>query len=222
MLTPRQSRSSRSAASGRNLFLDADPDEHALSREQSHQHRARRGRSGRGRRPRRGLLVPVGSSSTPHTARRDPATFTRAHRGDGRPATAARARLRRADARAATLLRRLAERRHGALVATALLAAMLISLSWLGLAMRDASAARGAAEQERIAALAALKSDQTRIGGLGAQLEQASVIALRREQASAAAVASWQLRARVAERRLARDGQQGRHGSRRDQGQTAP
>ena len=195
MLTPRQSGSSRSAASATNLFLDADPDEDALSRERSQQHRARRGRSGRGRRPRRGLLVPVGSSSTPHAARRDAATFTRAHRGAGRLATAARARLRRADACAATLLRRLAERTYGALVATALLAAMLISLSWLGLAVRDASAARGAAEQERIAALAALKSDQTRIGGLGAQLEQASVIALRREQASATAVASWQLRA---------------------------
>ena len=85
----------------------------------------------------------------PHAARRDAATLTRAHRGAGGLATAARARLRRADACAATLLRRLAERRYGALVATALLAAMLISLSWLGLAMRDASAARGAAEQEQ-------------------------------------------------------------------------
>jgi len=204
MLTPRQSASSRSAASPTNLFLDADPDEGALSRERSQQHRARRGRSGRGRRASRGLLVPVGSSSTAHAARRDAATFTRAHRGAGALATAARARLRRADARAATPLRRLAERTYGALVATALLAAMLISLSWLGLALRDASAARGAAEQERIAALAALKSDQTRIGGLTAQLEQASVIALRREQASASAVAFWQLRAREAERRFAR------------------
>jgi hypothetical protein len=204
MLTPRQSASSRSPASATNLFLDADPDEGALSRERSQQHRARRGRSGRGRRPRRGLLLPVGSSSTPHAARRDAATFTRAHGGAGGLATAARARLRRADARAATLLRRLAERTYGTLVATALLAAMLISLTWSGLAMRDASAARGAAEQERITALAALKSDQTRIAGLGAQLEQASVIALRREQASATAVASWQLRAHEAERRLAR------------------
>ena len=109
---------------------------------------------------------------------------------------------------------------YGALVATALLAAMLISLSWLGLAVRDASAARGAAEQERIAALAALKSDQTRIGGLAAQLEQASVIALRREQASAAAVASWQLRARVAERRLAR-ARRGPPRSPRDRSQAA-
>ena len=149
--------------------------------------------------------MPGGSSSTPHAARRDPATFTRAPRGAGGLATAARARLRRADACAATLLRRLAERaRAGALVATALLAAMLISLSWLGLAARDASAARGAAEQDRITALAALKSDQTRISDLGAQLEQASVIAPRCEQASATAVASWQQRAHEAQRRLAR------------------
>ena len=73
-----------------------------------------------------------------------------------------------------------------------------------GLAMRDASAARGAAERERIAAIAALTRDQTRIDGLTAQLDRASVIALRREQASATALASWQLRAREAERRLAR------------------
>ena len=220
MLTPRQSGPSRSAASGRNLFLDADPDEDALPPGRSDEHRARGGRSGGRRRRGRGLVVPVGSSSSPTGAGRDAATFTRAHPGAGRLAAAARARLRRADVRAATLLRRLAARRYGELVATTLLAAMLISLSWLGLAVRDASAARGAAERERIRAIAALRRDQVRIGGLAAQLEQTSVIALRRERASAAAVASWQLRAHEAERRLDR-ARRAPPRRPRDRGQTA-
>jgi hypothetical protein len=155
MLTPRQSGRSRTAASARNLFLDADPDERALAPERSEQQRARASRPGRERRPVRGLLMPAGSSSSPTAAVRDAATFTRTRLGAGRMATAARARLRRADARAAMLLRRLAARRYGGLAAAALLAVMLISLSWLGLALRDASAARSVAERERIAAIAA-------------------------------------------------------------------
>jgi hypothetical protein len=98
----------------------------------------------------------------------------------------------------------LADRAYGGLAAAGLLTVMLISLSWLGLAVRDASAARGVTERQRIAAIATLTHDQHRIGGLTAQLKQASVIALAREQASAAAVASWRLRAQLAERMLAR------------------
>ena len=166
--------------------------------------------------------MPVGSSSSPTAAGRDAATFTRTRLGAGTLATAVLARLRRADARAAALLRGLADRSYGGLAAAALLAVMLISLSWLGLAVRDASAARGVAERERIAAIAALTRDQDRIGGLAAQLEQASVIALAREQASAAAVASFKLRAQLAESRLAhaRVTGKGRPGARRDRGET--
>lgn len=90
------------------------------------------------------------------------------------------------------------------LAAAVLLAVMLISLSWLGLALRETSAARSVAERQRIAAIATLTHDQIQVGGLTAQLEQASVIALAREQASAAAVASFKLRAQIAERMLAR------------------
>ena len=216
MLTPRQSGSSaRTAASATNLFLDADPDERALAPERSQRHGARASRPGRGRRRGRGLVMPVGSSSS--AAGRDAATFTRTRLGADTLATAARASLRRADARAAALLRRLAERTNGGLAAAALLAVMLISLSWLGLAWRDASAARRAAVRERTAAIAALTRDQIRIGGLAAQLKQASVIALAREQASAAAVASFKLRAETAERRLAH----ARRAPARDRGQAA-
>ena len=49
MLTPRQSGRSRTAAGARNLFLDADPDEHALAPERSEQHRARTSRPRRQR-----------------------------------------------------------------------------------------------------------------------------------------------------------------------------
>ena len=217
MLTPRQSGPSRTAASARNLFLDADPDEHALAPERSQPYRARASRPGRGQRPGRGLLVPVGSSSSPTAAGRDAATFTRTRLGAGRLATAAHAMLRRADARAAALLRGLADRRHGGLAVAALLAVMLISLSWLALAVRDASAARSVAERERIAAIAALTRDQQRIAGLTAQLTQASAIALQREQASAAAVASFKLRAQTAEHGLAH----ARRARARDRGQAA-
>ena len=204
MLTPRPPGPSRTAANATNLFLDADPDEHALAPGRSEQQRARTSRPGRKGRRGRGLLMPAGSSSSPTVGGRDAATFTRARLGAGTLFAAARSRLRRANVRAAMLLRRLAERRYGGLAAAALLAVVVISLSWLGLALRDASAARSVAERERIAAIAALTRDQARIDGLAVQLDRASVIALRREQASAAALASWQLRARVAERRLAR------------------
>jgi hypothetical protein len=217
MLTPRQPGPSRTAANATNLFLDADPDERALAPERSQQHRASAGRPGRGPRRGRGLLMPVGSSSSPPAAGRDAATFTRARLGAGTLATAVLARLRRADARAASLVRGLADRSYAGLAAAALFGVTLISLSWLGLAVRDASAARGVAERQRIAAIAALTRDQDRISGLAAQLKQASVIALAREQASAAAVASFKLRAQIVERRLAH----ARLAAARDRGQAA-
>ena len=215
MLTPRPPGPSRTAANATNLFLDADPDEHALAPERSEQQRARTNRPRRQRRRGRGLLTPVGSSSSPTAAGRDTATFTRTRLGAGPLATAVLARLRRANARAGTLLRRLADRAYGALAAAALLTVMLISLSWLGLALRETSAARSVAERERIAAIAALTRDQARIDGLTVQLDRASVIALAREQASAAAVASFKLRAQIAERMLAR----ARHALARDRSQ---
>ncbi len=222
MLTPRQSGRSRTAAGARNLFLDADPDEHALAPERSEQHRARASRPSRQRRRGRGLLTPVGSSSSPTAAGRDAATFTPTRLRAGTLATAVLARLRRANAHAAALLRGLADRAYGGLAAAALLAVMLISLSWLGLAVCDASAARSVTERERIAAIASLTRDQHRIGGLTAQLKQESVIALAREQASAATVASVKLRAQLAESRLAhaRRMGQGRLAARRDRGKT--
>ena len=222
MLTPRQPGRLRTAASARNLFLDADPDESALAPERSGQQRARASRPGREPRPGRGFVLPVASSSSPTAAGRDAATFTRTRLGAGRMSTAARARLRRADARAAGLLRGLADRSYGGLAAAALLAVMVISLSWLALAVRDASAARGVTERERIAVIASLTRDQIRIGGLTAQLDRASVIALAREQASAAAVASFKLRAQLAESRLPHAGGigHGRLGARPDRGKT--
>ena len=90
MLTPRQSGRSRTAAGARNLFLDADPDEHALAPGRSEQQRARASRPGRKRRRGRGLLTPVGSSSSPTAAGRDAATFTRTRLGAGPLATAVR------------------------------------------------------------------------------------------------------------------------------------
>ena len=151
MLTPRPPGPSRTAANATNLFLDADPDEHALAPGRSEQQRARTSRPGRKGRRGRGLLMPAGSSSSPTVGGRDAATFTRARLGAGTLFAAARSRLRRANVRAAMLLRRLAERRYGGLAAAALLAVVadLAELAGTRLARRVRCPQRRRARADR-------------------------------------------------------------------------
>jgi hypothetical protein len=112
-------------------------------------------------------------------------------------------KLRRADARAGELLRRVAARRYGALVAVVVLGVVLSSLSWLGLALRDASAARHVADRDRVVMAATLRRDQDRLDALTGQLATSQVSAGRRQQASVAAIATWRARAQAAERKPA-------------------
>jgi hypothetical protein len=127
--------------------------------------------------------------------------FTRPNRRIGRLSTSAQARLRAADARAGVLLRSLTARRYAPLVAAMTLAAVLIALSWLGLALRHASAARDSAERARIAAATAVSRERARIAGLTAHLTRTEATARHRQQPSATVTATSRVRAIAAERK---------------------
>jgi hypothetical protein len=206
MPTPRQQSPFANGASHANLFVEADPDhEPFTSRHPTTSTRtavpARRGR---------GLVVPVDSPAIAPIRSADAARFTRPDGGVGRLSASAQAQLRTADVRAGALLRRLATPPYAPLAAVTAVAAMLIALSWLGLALRDAAAGRHSAERAQVAATATLSRDRARIAGLGAQLAQTELNARRQRQASAAATAAWRARALAAEHKLA--GNQRRRG----------
>jgi hypothetical protein len=201
MLTPQSGRAGNGSGGG-NLFVEADPDQEALGSA-----RADRPAAGTcsapGARRGRGLVVPVESPSATVVGSSEAARFTRSNGSIGQLSAGVSVRLRRADVRAGELLRRVAARRYGALLAVVLLGVVLISLSWLGLALRDTSAARHAPDRDQIVMAAALRRDQARIDALTGQLGTSQVSARRRQQASAAAVATWRARAQAAERKLA-------------------
>lgn len=198
MPPPPQHSPTANGASHTNLFVEADPEHEALrSRQPTTSTRtatpARRGR---------GLVVPVDSTAI-EPSRLDAARFTRPERGFGWLSSIARAQLRAADVRTGALLQRLTTHRYGPLAATAAVAAMLLALSWLGLALRDASAGRHSAERARVAAAATLSRDQARIARLGAQLTPTELNSRRLQQASAAVSATPRARAAAAEHSLA-------------------
>lgn len=199
MLTPR-SRPSGNGSGGGNLFVEADPEQEAINSARTEWLAGTR--SAPGARRRRGLVIAVESPSAAVVSSSE-ARFTRTNGGIGQLSAAACVKLRRADAHAGELLRRLTTRRYAALLAVVLLGVVLISLGWLGLAVRGASAAQHAAERDQIAAAAALRRGQASIDALTGQLDTSEVGARRREQASAAAGATWRARAHTAERKLA-------------------
>lgn len=201
MLTA-QPRPSGNGDGGENLFVEADPEQEALSSARAERPAASTW-STPGTRRGRGLVVPVDSPSAPVVRGSEAASFTCPSGGIGQLSASACVRLRRADARAGELLRRLAATTYGALLAVVLLGVVLVSLSWLGLALRDASAAHDAAERDQIALAAALRRDQARIVALTGQLATSQVSARRRQQASAAPIGTWRARAHTAERKLA-------------------
>ena len=201
MLTP-QSRPSRNASGSENLFVEADPEQEALSSARAE--RPPTGtRSTPGARRGRGLVVPVESPSATVIRSSEAVRFTRPSGGIGQLSASVGVRLRRADACAGELLARVAARRYGALLAVVLLGVVLISISWLGLALRDAAAAHDAVERDQIVMAAALRRDRARIDALTGQLAASQVSARRRQQASAASVATWRARVHTAERKPA-------------------
>jgi len=204
MTAPLHMGSSANGASAGNLFVEADPEQVSERAAPARTGTAPRSRRGRG------LVIPLEPQPSAAPAEPSAARFTRSNRGIARLPATARAQLRATDVRAAALLRRLAARPYGALGAATTLAAMLIALSWLGLALHDGSTARHSAERARTAAAAALTRDQARIAELIAQLTRADA-ARRQQQASATPTAAWPARAMPADRRPAPSHHSGRH-----------
>ena len=158
-----------------NLFVDGDPDQVLL--------RSGR-RTGTAVRPRRGRGLVV--RLDPPAPATDAVRFTLP---SGRLArmSAARGKLGQADGRAAELLRRLAARRYGALSAFVAVAAMLLALSWLGLALRNSAAAHHKAVRRETAATAAIEADRSRIASLNVELQQeAAAVGQAQAQATTA------------------------------------
>ena len=165
-----------------NLFLEADPATPAQAK--SHHPTSARHPSlaSRGR----GLVVPLEASSPSVTVipqRADAASFTRPATRLGRLQTRTREQARRADENARRLMATVGARRYAALVALALVGALLLAVSWMGMALRDASAGRHSANRRAAVAVATAARDQVRISALYALLAQAR--ATQSEQARA-------------------------------------
>ena len=155
-----------------NLFLEADPEVVAPRAEQrrvrgSHLRRASRGS---------GLVVPVSGSSpsdTTATALPDATAFARRTTRGGELRSRTRAGARRADANARRLLAQVAARPYAALLALAMVGGLLLGLSWLGLALRDAAAARRSANRRVLVVDRTVKRQRVQIAGLNVRLERA-------------------------------------------------
>ena len=188
MLIP-QSGPAGNGSGGGNLFVEADPDQEPLTSA-----RAERPAAGtysrNGARRGRGLVVPVKSPSATLVRGSEAARFTRPNGAIRQLPAGVSVKLRRAYANAGEIFRRVAARRYRALLAVVLLGVVGISLCWLGLALRDASVARHAADRDQIVMAATLRRDQARLTALTGQLGTSEVSARRRQQASAAAVAT--------------------------------
>jgi hypothetical protein len=172
-----------------NLFLETDPE--ALPTQ------SRSRRSARTRRPAptrgRGLVMPIEESVTPAGAlpsRPNAAAFTRTSARLGRTQGWARKHGQRADANARRLIAGLAARPYAALLALGVLASMLLALSWMGLALRNATAARHSANRRAAALVTALKRDQGKINTLSVPIDQARAQARPAEQTLHAANAA--------------------------------
>jgi hypothetical protein len=155
-----------------NLFLEADPEVVAPRAEQrrvrgSHLRRASRGS---------GLVVPVSGSSpsdTTATALPDATAFARRTTRRDELRSRTRAGARRADANARRLLAQVAAPPYAALLALATVGGLLLGLSWLGLALRDATAARRSANRRVLVVDRTVKRHRVQIAGLNVRLERA-------------------------------------------------
>src|SRR5215207_6523526 len=162
------------------------------------------------RRRGRGLVVPVVDAPTRRGATRGvsgAARFTRTRTGVGALSGAARQRALGADCNARRLLGQLAALPYGALIALIAVAALLLAISWLGVSLRAAAAARDHAQQQQRAAAVALEHARGRIHTLTTQRDRAAAAtrtARRQHAAAAAALATWRTRAGTAQRQLAR------------------
>ena len=155
-----------------NLFLEADPEVVAPPEE----HRPARRPSTRRRRSSHGLVVPVSASSpsdASDTELPDATAFARRTTRAGELRNRTRARARLADANARRLSVRVAAPPYAALLALAMIGGLLLALGWLGLALRDATAARRSANRRTLVAERTVIRQRVQISGLNVRLERA-------------------------------------------------
>ena len=161
-----------------NLFVEADPEYNALTSAPTGSSSAIDSSTVRLPRRGRGLVMPVDASSmSRRAARRDAAWFTRRKIAFGQARAFAGHRLRQADLEAGRLLHRLASRRYGGLAAAATLGVLLVALTWLVLAVREASVGHVAVEERLARVTVALRIDQARFDALSIKLGQAELAA---------------------------------------------
>ena len=160
-----------------NVFVEADPDLDLLAQSTADES----ARSDRGRRRGRGLVVLVERYRAPHSARaHDAERFTRPNGNAARWQTAACRAIGHADA-----ARGLATRPYRALLTIVALTLLLFAFSWLVVAVRDMSTARGADNGRLARDAITIRHQQARIGALTTELRQVSQTA-RQSQTSAA------------------------------------
>jgi hypothetical protein len=126
----------------------------------------------------------------------------------------ARRHIRRVDRNAQRLLGRMAARPYGALSALIAVAALLLTVSWLGISLRTTAAARDHARQQERAVAVAFEQAHRRLDTLTAQpVRGAGPAGAARQQqaAAAAAVATWRPRSVPDRRRLGRRAQHRHH-----------
>ena len=160
--------SSSDNGAGHNLFVEADPD---LASQRPAPARAAVPRRGRG------LVIPVEAPAVTNSTqprRDDPARFARRTARPGRLPATTRQHAQRAETNAQRLLGQMLARRYGALVTLAVVAGLLLALSWVGLALLDALGARQSAQRHQAASVAALGHARAEIQALSVQRDQAA------------------------------------------------
>ena len=147
--------SSPNGAGHSNLFVEADPGLAPQRPAPAVTVVPRRGR---------GLVIPVEAPTVTVTRstqprRDDPARFTRRTARARRLSATTREHAKRAEASAQGLLGQVLARRYGALITLAVLAGLLLALSWAGLALRDAIGACQRAQRQQAASAAELREE---------------------------------------------------------------
>ena len=191
-----------------NLFLEADPE---LPAAPAMSHRPASSRQPRATGRSHTLIVieesPPSVATMPR--RTNAASFTRLTTRLGRLWTWAREQTRRADGNARRVVATLAARRYAALLGLVLVGALLLALSWVGLALQNADAARHSSDRRAAVAAATAARDQAQVTALHGLLRKAR--ATQREQANVAVVLPTRPRPRGTHKRTARRRSHGRH-----------
>lgn len=155
---------------------------------------------------RRGAVLPVDDPCAPAAPRA--ARVARTHIRLAGVSTNARRLIARADHNAQRLLGYVLARRHGALCALSVVAALVLAIGWLALSLRGVHATLDDTHAKQEGTAVALRHARARAHMLTIERDRtrATASTARRDQARAASAASsWRRRAHVAQRRLSRE-----------------